>query len=1131
MSVVRLFNDGWEFKEYACGAVTAEDISLSSELQPIDLPHDWLIYDSSALDREGEGWYRKRFRYDTYEGERVSLHFDGVYMDCAVWLNGSFLCEWKYGYTCFDADMTDLLRLDGEINEILVRTVIRCPNSRWYSGAGIYRNVWLISHAESHIVRDGIYISYTQLGKDFSLRIDAEVITQAHSEYALRHTITDTEGRSVAETEGTDSQNVLITSPMLWKPGAAYLYTVTSTLLINGQAVDTVSSRIGLRTLRFDPNDGFFINGEHIKLCGAALHHDLGCLGSAVNRTAIRRQLETMRAMGVNAIRTAHNPAAPELLELCDEMGIMVMSEIFDMWERPKNPYDYARFFTEWSERDVAAWVRSERLHPCIIMWSIGNEISDTHVGKKGLELTKQLAEQVRRLDPLGQAAITLASNYMPWENTQACADYLKFAGYNYSEGCYHKHHEAHPDWVIFGSETASLPLSRGVYHFPLSVSLLSDDDSQCSSLGNSRTSWGARSAERCIIDDRDAPFSLGQFVWSGFDYIGEPTPYFTKNSYLGLVDTAGFPKDAYYIFKAEWTDFHSAPMVHLFPYWDFSEGQLIDVRATTNAPRIELFFNGDSMGTFDIDHAYGQQLLGEWRIPYTEGTLEAVAYDHSGKIVARDRQTSFGDAARLVLNADRTRLAANGTDLAFIEISAVDKHGNPVHNANNRIELEVSGEGRLLGLDNGNSCDYDSYKSSSKRLFSGKLLAVIAAAGSCGAIKVKAYSLGLIGAELELTSCECGGISAGVSANQSHYPSSNAVAEIPVRKIELLADTTELSAECPSAVINCVLHPDNATYDEVEWRLSNAEGINIDYARIDADKHRAVVTALGDGEIMVRCAVRNGGACIERYSMLMLNTSGMGTLPSDPYGYIYGGLHSFTVGNIGNGNERGFATARDGMSCAGFERLDFGAYGSDQLTLDVFCLDSDPLEIELWEGNPVDGGELITTVVYCKPTIWNVYQPETFTLPRRLSGTTTLSFLLRRKAHFRGFSFARQERAYSLLNAAEADRIVGDSFRLDGNAVMDIGNNVSLEFGSLNFGETGATRVTVCGRTKIESNPIQLRFRRKNGSEDIAMVNFAHSEVFSEQVFELDRLTGLYDLSVILLPGSNIDLMSFLFE
>ena len=495
----------------------------------------------------------------------------------------------------------------------------------------------------------------------------------------------------------------------------------------------------------FSPETGFSLNGRKLKLNGVCEHHDLGCLGAAYHSQAMRRKLEILKTMGVNAIRTAHNMPAQDLMELTDEMGILVVSESFDCWESPKNPYDYARFFPQWYQKDVESWVRRDRNHPSLIMWSIGNEIYDTHVSsQKGKEWMEKLMTEVYRHDPLKNAAVTLGSNYMPWENTQKCADVIKLIGYNYGENYYEEHHKKHPDWMIYGSETGSIVQSRGIYHFPYQQSVLADEDEQCSSLGNSTTSWGAKSTEACILAERDHPYSCGQFIWTGFDYIGEPTPYHTRNSYFGQIDTAGFPKDSYYIYQAAWTDYKKNPMVHIFPYWDFNEGQFIDLRVCSNAPAVEVFFNGKSQGTFTIDHEHGSELTGHWQLPYKEGEIRAVACDENGKIVAEEVRYSFGEAKRILLKPQKHSLQANGEDLLFLEISMEDEQGHPVENANNRVLIRTEGAGALVGTDNGDSTDTEEYKASCRRLFSGKLLAVLKAGTEPGNLRITVSSPGL---------------------------------------------------------------------------------------------------------------------------------------------------------------------------------------------------------------------------------------------------------------------------------------------------------------------------------------------------------------------------------------------------
>lgn len=641
----RKLSKGWQFSKQPLRSELAK-VAAGADWIAVTLPHDWLIYDTRNLYENGEGWYRTRLRFDEVPvNELVFLRFEGVYMNSTLYVNGQVAGEWKYGYSTFEFDITPHLTA-GE-NEIYMRVIHESPNSRWYSGAGIYRPVWLKTVPKTHIAADGLYIAARATeGQAWTVDVDAELHTAeaagSGTKLKLRHSILDAAGTLVAGqvTEVTvqgeltvhTHSRLTVDQPLLWDISSPYLYSLQTELLADDEVIEVEQERFGFRTLELDSDKGFFLNGRHVKINGVCQHHDLGALGAAVNKAALRRQFVLLQEMGVNAIRTAHNMPAVELMELADEMGLLIVSEAFDMWERSKTPYDYARFYPEWWKRDIASWVRRDRNHPSLLMWSIGNEIYDTHADSRGQELTRDLQEEVLVHDPRGNAFVTIGSNYMPWENAQKCADIVKVAGYNYAEKYYEQHHKEYPDWIIYGSETCSTVQSRGVYHFPLAQSVLADDDQQCSSLGNSSTSWGAKSTEACITADRDASFSLGQFLWTGFDYIGEPTPYHTKNSYFGQLDTAGFPKDSYYIYQAEWTDYRAHPMIHIFPYWDFSQDQLIDVRVCSNAPRIELFLNEVSQGSVDIDHAHGHKLLGEWQLPYADGVLRAVAYDEKGR-------------------------------------------------------------------------------------------------------------------------------------------------------------------------------------------------------------------------------------------------------------------------------------------------------------------------------------------------------------------------------------------------------------------------------------------------------------------------------------------------------------------
>ncbi|MCM3786246.1 DUF4982 domain-containing protein [Neobacillus mesonae] len=1137
MNQKQLFNAGWEFAKSKLDVT--EHTGLTFE--KVDLPHDWLIYNTLDLYENSIGWYRKKFDY-TKEEKQVLLSFDGVYMDSSVYVNGQFAGEWKYGYSAFEHDITEAL-VEGE-NEILVKVVHQSPNSRWYSGAGIYRNVWLKTRDKNHIAANGIYISISQ-EESGSWKVEVDTDASIYADAELTHTILY-QGEIVAsssdkisadrQAEVTNRQQIKVEDPQLWSTDEPHLYQLVTELQAGGETVENITHNIGFRTVSLDPNDGFRLNGVKMKLNGVCEHHDLGALGAAFNVTALRRRFNLLKEMGVNSIRTAHNMPAKELMDLADEMGMLIVSEAFDMWERSKTPFDYARFFPEWAHTDVKSWVLRDRNHPSLIMWSIGNEIYDTHADERGQEVTRMLMDYVLEFDPKQNARVTIGSNYMPWENAQKCADIVKVAGYNYAEKYYDKHHEEHPDWIIYGSETASVVQSRGIYHFPFEKSILADDDEQCSALGNSTTSWGAKSAEACILAERDTPYSLGQYLWTGFDYIGEPTPYHTKNSYFGQLDTATFKKDSYYIYQSAWTDYKKAPMVHIFPYWDFSPGQMIDVRVCSNAPKIELQLNGSTIGTYDIDHAHGTQLVGWWKVPYEEGELKAIAYDEEGNIIATDVQSSYKDASKIRLAPDKNQLTANGTDLIFVEINVEDEDGNTVQNATNRVNVSVTGAGRLLGLDNGDSTDYDPYKGQSRRLFSGKLMAIIGAAKESGTIKVEVTSEGLTGQSIEFDAVPAeAAVLEGTDANTKNEALAVITGnetEIPLRKIEIIsAEGQVFDPSRQEMTVTAKLYPENTSYTDIAWSVVNDAGIESNIAKVEADGHSAVIHALGDGEFLVRATSKNGTDKTKLISHLEFKVEGLGTAFKDPYGFITGGLYDYAKGDVSNGNEKGVATSRDGETHVGFRNIDFGAYGSDTITIPIFALSNEDYFLQIWEGMPdEEGSTLLADVVYQKESRWNVYQEETYRLSKRLRGITSICFVLKQKIHIKGFSFEKKNRAFEANAAAQCDHIYGDTFTISGDNVEGIGNNVSLEFTEMDFTAEGASRLVVFGSSPIDKNTIHIRFAGPNG-ENNQLVEFTQTQDYEEQVFELEKITGLQKVTFIFLPGSNFDFGWFRFE
>ena len=712
-----LFNNFWQFAELSIKADTMfkdnkpvlfnpsdfYEQSQSLNYNPVRVPHDWMIGHVKELYKNSVGCYRKLFKLSKEEitGRRTAIRFEGVYMNCGVWINKNFAGEWKYGYSAFEFDISKYVK-EGE-NLIEVLAVYQNCNTRWYSGAGIFGDVTFINTPATFLPADGTYFvskAKNQDGKgEWNLTISAEVAGDSKNTYVTT-TIFDKDGNPLSAKVSTDkaiptplseaeqselketvpsladyelskaTQTFTINNPALWDIENPYCYTTKTQLFAeDGTLLDEIVQNCGFKTSVFDKDKGYFLNGKHIKIYGACQHHDLGLLGAAFDKNALRRQFDKLKEMGVNSVRCSHNPPPKAWMDLADEMGLLIDDEAFDMWEKPKTQFDYGNYFNDWYKKDVASWVRKDRNHPCLLMWSIGNEIYDTHVGN-GFEITKNLYAQVIKHDPEKVAPITIASNYMMTDGAQNCATQIDTVGYNYLERLYDEHHTKYPDWKIYGSETGSTVQSRGIYHFPETLKLVTFSDGQCSTLGNCSTTWGAANTQTVITTDRDCEFSAGQYIWTGWDYIGEPTPYHTKNSYFGQIDTAGFPKDTFYLYKSEWAYKKAEPFVHLLPYWDWNEGQLIDVKAYTNAESIELFFNGKSLGKQAIDHQKGKEPFGRWRLPYSKGELKAVGYDENGNEIASEIKRSFEDPAKIILEPEKYKTG----DLFFIDIITADK-------------------------------------------------------------------------------------------------------------------------------------------------------------------------------------------------------------------------------------------------------------------------------------------------------------------------------------------------------------------------------------------------------------------------------------------------------------------------
>ena len=1115
----RLINDRWKFIKTLPGS-TPEDLPEPGKWTEVDLPHDWLIWQENNLYESADAWYMRELEKTEEQASVSMIRFDGVYMDCDVLLNGEIICSHPYGYTAFTADLTG--KLHSGKNQLMVHIRHQSPNSRWYSGSGIFRDVTWINLPEDHVVPWSFYITEKEETDGFRVRISAE--TSGKDRVLFSFNVLDQENKAVAasETQSRDhhvTADILIRNPVCWSLSEPYLYT-----LRYQYGEEQGSLRFGIRTLCFDPDQGFFLNGVKTKLKGVCLHHDLGALGAAFHEKAARRQLKLMKEMGANAIRTSHNPPAEKLLDLCDEMGILVIDEAFDMWERPKTEYDYARFFPDWEAKDVASWIRRDRCHPSVIMWSVGNEIYDMHADMRGTEVTGMLKEQVEQHDPEHHGVVTFGCNYMPWEGGQRCADVVKVAGYNYGEKYYEEHHRKHPDWVIYGSETASVLSSRNIYHFPIENSIMSESDLQCSALGNSNTSWGAENLGRIIVEDLKCPFSMGQFIWSGIDYIGEPTPYHTRSCYFGQADTACFPKDSFYLFRSFW---NPELTLHIGVYWDWNPGQLIDVPVMTNCASVELFLNGRSLGKKTPDYGAPEKCLPVWKVPYEPGELRAAGYDQEGRKMLEDVRFTPGDTHHLNLTAEDDVLFADGYDITFVTVSAEDQSGHPVENARDRVRISVRGGGCLMGTDNGDSTDRDGYKSSERRLFGGKLLLIIGSTGDPENVQITVEgTMGKYDLEIPTGKAE---IREGTS-RRMRIPETGIPQKDPIRKIEIRAEgNTHLDPVYNECVFSRKILPENAARQDIQWQITNGAGIRTPYASLQENGDRVRVHVTGDGYFYLRAMTGETKDHPDIISQIEITADGIGNPALNPYEFVSAGLYDIHSGEIGTGNEKGIAFSREGESMIGFSSVDFGRDGSDCLILPIFALNGDMYEIELFDGIPGQGGKLIETLRYQKPSIWNTYQEEIYRLSERLTGIRTVCFRMKDKVHMKGFRFEKQIRAFSRLAAADADAIYGDSFRKDGKTIREIGNNVSLSFEEMEFGETRETVLEIQGKTPLPFNTVTIRISGENGESITEIAEFSGNGG-NVQRFQVKIPGGKCTVTFVFLPGSRFDFEGFRF-
>jgi beta-galactosidase len=803
------FDNGWRFALVNKTGITdptgafanAQDPAYDdSSWRALDLPHDWSIEldptdapgsgtnSGTGFLQGGLGWYRKTFTLPrSLSDKRISVEFDGIYMDSSVYVNGQLAASHPYGYTGFAVDLTDAVHTDGRTpNVIAVKVQNQLPSSRWYSGSGIYRNVHLVVTNPVHVARHGVFVTTPDLEHTIAsgyadVHVQTDVVDDGQ-DVGVVNEIRDARGHVVAAKRSGDLR---LRHPHLWSTDDPYLYTLRTKLVAGNETLDSVDTRFGARWFTIDPNDGFSLNGRSMKLYGVDLHHDEGALGAAINRDALMRQMKLMKSMGVNAFRTSHNPPSPEMIDVCQELGIVMMVEAFDTWRTPKVKFDYGRFFDANSDADIKEMVDAAKNSPAVILWSIGNEIPDSTSATVGLPIAKRLIADIKSIDTTRPIVIG-SDKYRSVPNPGSGADQilglLDGLGLNYNTAAsVDALHVRYPTKFLFESESSSETSTRGVYQDPDYLNTgenYTPGKRGTSSYDNNLASW-TMSGEYGLKKDRDRKYFLGQFLWSGMDYIGEPTPYNVfpvKASFFGAVDTAGFPKDMYYLFKSQWT---TDPMVHLLPmnWTDHEPEEPVSVWAYANVDTVELFLNGQSLGVRRFDHkttTYGRPYLetteatGDdktvtsgpfpgsytspngsagklhltWSVPFAPGKLVAVAR-RDGRQVARDEIDTAGPPATVRLTPDKRAIVADGRSLSYVTADVVDANGVVVPDADNELSFAVSG-GRLAGTDNGREESAENYKAPDRAAFNGKALAIVQSTDRPGPITVSVSSPGL---------------------------------------------------------------------------------------------------------------------------------------------------------------------------------------------------------------------------------------------------------------------------------------------------------------------------------------------------------------------------------------------------
>jgi len=778
------FNNDWKF--YLGDVPGAERSEYNDTTwRKLDLPHDWSIegeFNAQNPATPGGGalpggiaWYRKSFKIPSVASKRFFIDFDGIYRNSEVWINGHYLGKRPNGYISFRYDLTPYLKYGKTENVIAVRVDnSKQPNSRWYSGSGIYRNVWLITVNDIHVDHWGTFVTTSEITTESATVMVTSKIKNSSQESVsleIKTLLYDTQSTLVASAsasleltagaEGESSSKLLVTQPKLWAVTSPNLYKAVTQVYHKGQLTDEYQTTLGIRFFNFDAEKGFSLNGKPMKIFGVCNHHDLGALGAAINTRAMERQLELLKKMGCNGIRTSHNPPAPELLDLCDRMGFLVIDEAFDMWKRPKNKFDYHLDWDMWHVQDLQDQVLRDRNHPSVIAWSIGNEVPEqsfypegpnSKPDSSGMNIARELSGIVRALDPT--RPITFGADQVQGKyNAVIQSGAIDIIGYNYRHP-YWK--DVHTKWAFkpfMATESASAFESRGDYTMPSDKILRAGmgkqnlkDDFTASSYDNFSAVW-ASTHEESLKEFFRLDFMAGTFVWTGWDYLGEPSPYWwpARSSYFGIIDLAGFPKDAYYLYKSIWTD---EPVLHLLPHWNWTEGQMVDVWAYyNNADEVELFLNDKSLG---IQKKQGDDLHVMWKVSYIPGTLKAVSRK-SGQIVLTREVITAGKPAKITLVADRNTLKKDGRDLSFITVKITDDKGVLVPEADNLVKFSLSGKGTIAGVDNGFQASHEPFKADFRKAYNGMCLVILQSGKSNGQIRLTASSEGLDPASVDI--------------------------------------------------------------------------------------------------------------------------------------------------------------------------------------------------------------------------------------------------------------------------------------------------------------------------------------------------------------------------------------------